>query len=133
MDPQKNNPEYLQKILIIEDDPDILGVAKCMLTDAGFKVYTYMSGLDVEAAVLYYLPDLILLDIGLPGLSGVEVCKEIKKLYKLPIIIFSAHEQEGRAYKEYMADGFIQKPFNMAHFVDTVKRQLNEISLHSDN
>ncbi len=75
--------------------------------------------------VSYHLPHLILLDIGLPGKSGTEVCKELKKLHSIPIIFFSAHEDRNSAYKECAADGFIPKPFKIKDLISVVRSYVN--------
>ena len=113
------------KILVVDDDPDIVQVVKFILENLGFEVCTYNSGLDVSEVVYNHLPNLILLDIGLPGKSGTQVCREIKKDHSIPIVFFSAHAEEGKAYSECLADGFVQKPFDIKDLVNTIESKLN--------
>jgi len=76
--------------------------------------------------VLHYQPDLILLDILLPGKLGTQICKELKQVHSgIPIILFSAHTRHGKTTDIYCADAFIQKPFDIKNFVDTVKLHVN--------
>jgi DNA-binding response OmpR family regulator len=66
----------MKKILVVEDDADILEM-KFVLEKEGYQMFEYASGLEVPEAVEKYQPDLILVDIRLPGKTGTEVCKEL--------------------------------------------------------
>ena len=116
----------MKKILLVDDDEDILHVVQLLLTSRGFDVQTHSTGLNVPDIVTQYQPHLILLDIRLPGKSGTEVCKELKQIHtNLPIILFSAHAEQGKAFALCDADGFIQKPFDIKNLVETIKSHLN--------
>lgn len=115
----------MKKILVVDDDPGILDVVKYILTSNGFLVQTHDSGYDVPDIILHYRPDLILLDIRLPGKLGTEICRELKKLNKIPIILFSAHADYHTALAECAADDFIQKPFELDDFLQTIRSHLN--------
>jgi len=116
----------MKKILIVDDDKDILHVVQFLLTSRGFDVQTHSTGLNVPDIVMHYHPNLILLDILLPGKLGTEVCKELKQIYaSLPILFFSAHADQGQALALCDADGFIQKPFDIKNLIDTINLHLN--------
>ena len=116
----------MKKVLIVDDDQNILEVAKFILTSNGFEVLTLSTGLNVPEVVLHYHPDLILLDVILPGKLGTEICKELKQIHSnIPIILFSAHPEEAKTLGTYIADAFIQKPFDIRNFVNTVKLHMN--------
>lgn len=116
----------MKKILVVDDDQNILEVVKFILTSNGFDVLTLATGQDVPEVVLHYQPNLILLDIRLPGKLGTEICKELKQIHTdLPIILFSAHAEEGRSPDIKVADAFIQKPFDIRNFVNSVKLHMN--------
>jgi DNA-binding response OmpR family regulator len=112
-------------ILIVDDEKDILEVVQYILIQKGFNVFTHTSGLQVPEAVQFYHPDLILLDIGLPGKSGTDVCVELKKKFSIPILLFSALAEKCYTYKEYNADGCILKPFDINNLVSSVNAHLN--------
>ena len=76
----------MKKILVVDDDIDILYLIKYILTSRGFDVHTHTSGLNLPEVINYYTPHLILLDIRLPGKPGTQICKEIKRVFKVPII-----------------------------------------------
>jgi CheY-like chemotaxis protein len=121
-----NTIHLMKKVLVIDDDKNILEVVEFILTSYGFDVFTLSTGFHVPEIVLHYQPDLILLDILLPGKLGTQICKELKQVHSdIPIILFSAHTQHGKTSDIYCADAFIQKPFDIKNFVDTVKVHVN--------
>ena len=116
----------MKKILVVDDDEAILDVVELILTSYGFNVQTHSTGLGVPDIVMHYHPNLILLDIRLPGKLGTEVCKELKQIYThLPIILFSAHAEEGKAFALCDADAFIEKPFDIQNLIDTINSHVN--------
>lgn len=120
----------MKKILVVDDDADIAGVVKIILTSNGFEVRTHDTGYHVPEIVKDYQPDLILLDIRLPGKAGTEICKELKEISKKPpILLFSAHAKEGEAYDICKADGFIKKPFEVKSLLKAINEQLPDLSV----
>ena len=116
----------MKKILIVDDDEDILEVLNYFLTSKGFNVKTHSTGLNVPDIVLHYRPNLVLLDIRLPGKLGTEICKELRQLYSgLPIILFSAHAEKEKAISISCANDFIEKPFNIQDLLDSVNLHVN--------
>ena len=116
----------MKKVLIVDDDQNILDAIRLILTSCGFEVRTHSTGLNVPEVVLEYQPDLILLDIRLPGKSGTEICKELKELNcTIPIILFSAHAQQPNLLNTFGADAFMRKPFDVKNLIDTVKLCMN--------
>jgi DNA-binding response OmpR family regulator len=116
----------MKKVLVIDDDKNILEVVEFILTSYGFDVFTLSTGFHVPEIVLHYQPDLILLDILLPGKLGTQICKELKQVHSdIPIILFSAIAQQGKTSDIHCADAFIQKPFDIKNFVDIVKLHVN--------
>jgi DNA-binding response OmpR family regulator len=119
----------MKKILVVDDDKAILQVVKLVLTSHGFDVQTHSTGLNLPDIVMHYHPNLILLDIRLPGKLGTEVCKELKQIdTNLPIIFLSAHAEQGEAFAICHADGFIQKPFDIKKLIDTINLHLNQVN-----
>jgi two-component system, OmpR family, response regulator VicR len=115
----------VKKILVVDDDEDILHIVQHILITHGFDVQTHSTGLNVPDIVMHYHPNLILLDIRLPGKLGTEVCKELKQIHSnLPILLFSAHANKGQAFALCHADGFIQKPFDIKNLIDTINLHL---------
>jgi len=114
----------MKKILLVEDDKNTIELVEYILTTYGFNVHTHSTGLNVDEVVKEYNPNLILLDIRLPGKSGTEVCKEIKKGSSIPIILFSAEADQDKIVNECNADAFLEKPFD-------INEMIVSISLHA--
>ena len=116
----------MKKVLVVDDDQDILYIVKQILTSYGFEVRLHSTGLNVPDIVLDFQPDLILLDVRLPGKSGTEICKELKEQNcVIPIILFSAHAQQANFLELFGADAFMSKPFDVKNLVNTVKLHMN--------
>lgn len=84
----------MKKILVIDDNQDILHVVDDILTFHGLDVLTRSSGIGILKIVDNYQPNLILLDIYLSGMSGLDICKDLKEVYDIPILLFSAHTEK---------------------------------------
>ncbi len=115
----------MKKVLIVDDDRDILTVVKYLLKSHGFKVHTHSTGLNVPEVVDNFNPDLILLDIMLPGKTGIEICKELKLTSAVPIVLFSAHADKIASLAECKADAFVEKPFEITQLLDVINLHLN--------
>lgn len=108
---------YQHKILVVEDDPAVQELLQVNLERCGWKVSITSSGEEALLTVLDLNPDLILLDIMLPGVNGLQVCKQVRsyaKTSKIPIIMLSALGNEPDIIKglEEGADDYIPKPFS---------------------
>jgi DNA-binding response OmpR family regulator len=113
----------MKKILVVDDDHSIVEVIQVILEGNGFNVRTNLDGHDLPKIINEYQPDLILLDIRLPGNRlGTEICKELKQVYFIPIILFSAEHQV--VYKDCNADDFIQKPFEIRNLLFIINTHL---------
>jgi len=106
--------EIRARILIIEDDPDIAGFEETMLTRAGYSTKIAITGKDGLAQVVAYRPDVVLLDIGLPDMSGLDVCTSIAETADAYILMVSGHSGEDVKLTGLGlgADDFISKPFS---------------------
>lgn len=118
-----------KKILVCDDDEAIAEVLQIMLEEAGYRVKLLFNGKAIQKRIKEYMPDLILLDIWMPGIGGEEVTHLLKTdptMKHIPIVIISAlHEHEVRKIvKKIGASGFLAKPFEMRELLDLVKLQL---------
>ena len=82
------------KVLVVDDEEDISDLIKFHLEEEGFQVFVCQNGLEVLPRVDLSLPDLIILDIMLPGIGGIDLCKRIKEKFKVPIIMVTAKTGE---------------------------------------
>jgi DNA-binding response OmpR family regulator len=103
-----------QKVLLIDDDADLLHLAGLLFKKAGAQVFTARDGLEGISKLFTCNPNLIILDVMMPGTNGFEVCQRIRQVSNAPIIMLTAlnHEQEMLRGLESGADDFLSKPFN---------------------
>lgn len=121
----------MKKVLIVDDNNDILWVVETILKRYGFDVMTTLKGEEVLAKTKKFSPQLILLDVFLSGVDGIEVCntlKSTKETRDIPIIMFSAHTNFSDIKKFCQADDFVAKPFDTN---DLVKRINHQIDTHT--
>ncbi|MDD5109233.1 MAG: response regulator [Candidatus Omnitrophica bacterium] len=116
------------KILIIDDEGDILKLAKTRLEANGYKVITLDSGENAVEIAKNEKPNIILLDIVMPGKDGYDVCKELKAdqiTCKIPVIIFTAQYPQEEYVKiksvATRADDYILKPFESQELISKIK------------
>lgn len=108
--------KMLKKIMICDDDPGILEMMEMIMAEYGFDVVTEANSLNVLKGLDREKPDLLLLDIWMPLLSGDQVLKSIKAnghFNALPVIMYSASSEGETIAKKAGADDYIAKPFNM--------------------
>ena len=115
-----------QQILVVEDEPKIARIVEDYLKNAGYQVTIVSHGNDVLPQIQKIMPDLIILDIMLPGKDGMEICKEIRKTSNIPIIMLTAKVEEIDRLigLEIGADDYICKPFSPREVVARVKAVL---------
>jgi DNA-binding response OmpR family regulator len=119
-------PASKQKILIVDDDANIAELIALYLTKECFDTKTVGDGESALQAFRTYNPDLILLDIMLPGIDGYQVCREIRTASQVPIIMLSA---KGEVFDKVLglelgADDYMEKPFDSKELVARVKAVL---------
>lgn len=119
----------MAKILIVEDMESVVTLLRSLLEREGFQVTAAQDGLEALDAVRRDKPDLVLLDLILPGLDGLEVCRRIRHdplTAHLPIIILSGKEEEADKVigLEIGADDYITKPFQANELIARVKGRL---------
>ncbi|MBU1854023.1 MAG: response regulator [Candidatus Omnitrophica bacterium] len=116
-----------KKILVVDDEPDLLEIAVFRLKKAGYEIITAIDGnqaLDIISSIPL---DLVLLDLLLPGINGVEVSRRIKtdrSLCHIPVILFTASTIDIREKnKEALADDYLTKPFDL----DVLLRKIDSL------
>jgi len=105
----------MARLLVIDDEPAILRVVGTGLRARGHVVIPAATGEEGLSRAALDAPDVIVLDLGLPDLDGVEVCRRIRQWTETPIIVLSAHGSEARKVQalDHGADDFVTKPFGM--------------------
>lgn len=119
-------PEQNPEILIVDDEPQILRVMRAGLPPRGFTVRTASSGEEALEMIEKRMPDLIVLDLVMPGLTGLEVCRQIRNSSQVPIIVLSAKgsERDKVVALEYGADDYLTKPFGMNELIARIRAVL---------
>ena len=118
-----------RSILVVEDNDDISLLLSLVLESAGYQVKAISNGKNALETVAQIQPDLILMDIMMPGVSGLEVAREIKTKpdYRyLPILLVSAVDRlQEEQFNDSKADGIIYKPFDLNYLVSRVDELTN--------
>ncbi|MCB2172216.1 response regulator [archaeon] len=115
----------MNHVLVVDDEEDVLDLVKTVLTGNGYQVTTAKTGEQALIQAVENRPDLILLDLVMPGISGLEVCRLLKSkkdFKKVPIIMMSVLDRpiDHQHIEEARADSFIHKPFDIDQLLITV-------------
>jgi two-component system, OmpR family, KDP operon response regulator KdpE len=114
------------RILVVDDEPNILGTLAPLLRARGYEVHTAMNARAAIEIVDREKPDLIVLDLGLPDLDGVEVCRQIRESLSVPIVVLSARGAEGDKVRalDVGADDYVTKPFGAEELLARIRAAL---------
>ena len=125
------------KILLVDDDADILEFIEYNLTKEGFNVKTCLKGLEALELVNSFVPELILLDVMMPEMDGIELCEELRSLPKLDATIIAFLTARGEDFSQIAgfeagADDYITKPIKPKLLVSRVKALLKRRNKYTD-
>jgi two-component system, OmpR family, KDP operon response regulator KdpE len=114
------------RILIVDDEPNILGTLAPLLRARGYEVLTAMNGGAALAALERDKPDLIVLDLGLPDIDGVDLCRQIRTAASVPIVVLSARGAEAAKVHalDVGADDYVTKPFGAEELMARIRAAL---------
>ncbi len=106
----------MTKVLVVDDDASLLKALRIGLTARGDEVLVAHSGAEAINQVALARPDLVILDLGLPDVDGLDVCRRVREFSDVPIVVLSAYGDERRKVEalDSGADDFVTKPFGMA-------------------
>jgi len=113
----------VKRVLVVDDEESILKVVDYALSEAGYDVYTASDADGAESVWAQVKPDLVILDVMLPGKSGLEIARDLRAASDVPIIILSARGDEVDRVLglEFGADDYVTKPFSPRELVSRVK------------
>jgi len=111
------------KVLIVEDEKGISNFMRATLRSGGYDVLTAFSGREAESMIGSHCPDLILLDLGLPDMDGMNIIRSVRAWTETPIVVVSArmHERDKVAALDAGADDYITKPFGTAELLARIR------------
>ena len=116
----------MTKIVVVEDEPSISEVVSLYLKRAGYTVFSYTDGLEALNSLASQLPDLIILDVMLPGMDGFTLTRNLRDRSDVPIILLTSRREESDriAGLDLGADDYVVKPFSPQELVSRVRAVL---------
>lgn len=120
-----------KRILVIDDEPQILRLLNVSLSVHGYEVYEANNAQEGLSKIIQAKPDLIILDLGLPDLDGIEVLTKVRESSKVPLVVLTAREHENDKVLAFDlgADDYVTKPFGMGELLARIRNALR----HSSN
>jgi two-component system KDP operon response regulator KdpE len=114
------------RVLVVDDEPQLRRALELNLTARGYEVVEVSSGSDVVSAVVEQRPSIVLLDLGLPGLSGLQVIELLRRWSSIPIIVLTARDEETSKVQalDAGADDYVSKPFGMGELMARLRAAL---------
>ena len=127
------SPQEVMRILVVDDDPPSVKMTAFLLREEGYEVLTSPNGREALRLLEREKPDLILLDVMMPGLDGFETLREIRARYHIPVIFLSAKGEtvDRVAGLELGADDYLAKPFEPAELLARVKAVLRRTEAYA--
>jgi len=121
------------KVLIVEDDPNLLEALRYNVRKEGHDVVTAVDGVQALEVARMNKPDLVILDIMLPGLSGFEVCRILRKEMTVPILVLTARDDEIDKVTglDLGADDYMTKPFSMRELLARIRAMLRRVEIQT--
>lgn len=124
------NGEMRRNILVVDDEPQITRVLKTTLSGQGYGVRTSADGEEALAEMKTWSPDLIITDLRMPRMDGLELCRRVRSESRIPIIVLSVKGEEGIKVEalDAGADDYITKPFSIKELLARVRAALRRLS-----
>ncbi|MBR4888360.1 MAG: response regulator transcription factor [Clostridia bacterium] len=119
-----SNHKY--RILVVEDDIGIANFIQTMLSSAGYQVLRAANGANAQMLITSHCPDLVILDLGLPDVDGINIIQAVREWSRMPIVVVSArtHEKDKVAALDMGADDYITKPFGSEELLARIRTAL---------
>jgi len=129
--PVMSNPDGKQNILVVDDEPQITRVLKTTLSSQGYGIRTASDGEEALQAMSEWPPDLIVTDLRMPHMDGLELCREVRKTSQVPIIVLSVKGEDSIKVQalDAGADDYVTKPFSMTELTARIRAALRRASV----
>jgi two-component system, OmpR family, KDP operon response regulator KdpE len=129
--PVMSNPDGKQNILVVDDEPQITRVLKTTLSSQGYGIRTASDGEEALHAMSEWPPDLIVTDLRMPNMDGLELCREVRKTSQVPIIVLSVKGEDSIKVQalDAGADDYVTKPFSMTELTARIRAALRRASV----
>lgn len=123
---KQNERDQAAKILIVDDEPQITRVLRTALSTQGYSLRVAANGVEGMAVVREWEPDLVITDVSMPLMNGVELCREIRAISEIPILVLSVRNQDRMKIEalDAGADDYVTKPFSIQELQARVRAQL---------
>ena len=130
---KQNNNDQPARILLVDDEAQITRVLKTALSTQGYSLRIAANGVDGMQAVHEWRPDLVITDVSMPEMNGVELCREIRTVSQVPIIVLSVRNQDQVKVEalDAGADDYVTKPFSIQELQARVRSQLRRSTVTS--
>lgn len=125
MEIKSDREVQMTKVLVVDDDPDLAIICSIILEDAGYEIAVAHNGFEAYDRLADANPDVVLLDVMMPVLDGLTVCKMVKRNPRtkdLPVIVMSASQSLRDQARSCHADAILAKPFDIDMLVSTVEQ-----------
>lgn len=125
------NSEATKNILVVDDEPQITRVLKTSLSSCGYGIRTAADGEEALQLIHDWSPDLIITDLRMPNMDGLELCREIRKTSQVPTIVLSVKGEESIKVQalDAGADDYVTKPFSMNELTARIRAALRRASV----
>ena len=119
------------KILLIDDDPTLLDLLSQFFQEAGYEVFSAPNGTQGLKLAYNERPDLVLLDVMMPGMDGWEICARLREMTEVPIVMVTAKSSEADKLRGFLLgiDDYVTKPFSFAELVARVQAVMSRATL----
>ena len=119
-----------EKILVVEDEKNIAQFIAAVLGSSGYETVQVRSGTEALSMISSHCPDLIILDLGLPDMDGLEILRQLRTWSSLPVVVVSArsHERDKVTALDAGADDYLTKPFGTNELLARVRTEIGRAS-----
>jgi len=121
-------------ILVVDDEPQLRRAVKATLTDLGYSVIDAKTGEEALEMLRHETPDLVLLDLNMPGIGGLETCRAIRETSDVPIIVLSVRNTERDKVQvlDAGADDYVTKPFGIQELLARIRAAMRRVPASND-